>query len=147
MHHLIGGSSPAPFCSTPGPANSFASSSLEVDGTVARKTASKDVLEVGQLTAKNFPSPPDMSPCNPLDEHRQDCRQHQFQSSGLNKPIGAGKKWSKYSKRLSRLFRHDNMILNRSYMELVGAGDAKGALFKICGQTDYKSFSQLLFLR
>nr|CAH8868516.1 unnamed protein product [Trichobilharzia regenti] len=116
MHHLIGGSSPAPFCSTPGPANSFASSSLEVDGTVARKTESKNVLEVGQLTAKNFPSPPDMSPCNPLDEHRQDCRQHQFQSSGLNKPIGAGKKWSKYSKRLSRLFRHDNMILNRSYM-------------------------------
>ncbi|VDQ06867.1 unnamed protein product, partial [Trichobilharzia regenti] len=42
--HMIGGCPPAAFCSTPGPMNSFASSSLKVDGAVAPKTVSGDVL-------------------------------------------------------------------------------------------------------
>ncbi|CAH8862811.1 unnamed protein product [Trichobilharzia szidati] len=217
-HQMIGGSSTAAFCSTPGPTNSFASSSLKVDGAVAPKPVSGDVLlnalqvtpihpvftnqnispacemektlsqldyrlkdtplqhnndnnnnnnnncdshnndathyslslrnrEVAvQLTPIDFSNPLHMSPYNPSDEHRQDCQQqqHQFQSPGLSKPAGAGKKSSSYTKRLSRHFRHENMILNRSYMELHGAGDAKGALLKICGQTNYKTFTQLL---
>uniref|UniRef100_A0AA85JBP0 Protein kinase domain-containing protein n=1 Tax=Trichobilharzia regenti TaxID=157069 RepID=A0AA85JBP0_TRIRE len=208
--HMIGGCPPAAFCSTPGPMNNFSSSSLKVDGAVAPKTVSGDVLLnalqvtpihpvfanqnkssacemektlsqldyhhlkdtplqhnnngdhnnathyslsllsrelVVQLTAIDFSNPPQLSQCSPSDEHRQNCQQQdcQFQSPGLSRPIGSGKKSSTYTKRLTRHFRRENMILNRSYMELFVAGDAKGALLKIRGQTDYKSFTQLLF--
>nr|CAH8860091.1 unnamed protein product [Trichobilharzia regenti] len=207
--HMIGGCPPVAFCSTPGPMNGFASSSLKVDGTVAPKTVSGDLLNalqvtpihpvftnenkspacemektlshldyhlkdtplqhnsnnndnhnnathyslslpnrevVVRLTALDFSNlPPQLSQHSPSDEHRQNCQQQecQFQSPGLSRSIGAGKKSSTYTKRLTRHFRHENMILNRSYMELFGAGDAKGALLKICGQTDYKTFTQL----
>ncbi|CAH8875895.1 unnamed protein product [Trichobilharzia szidati] len=92
---------------------------------------------VGQLTSIYSSNPSRLSPYNPSDEHRRDCQQYQFQCPG------SGKKSSAYTKRLSRQFRHENMILNRSYTELLEAGDAKGALLKICEQTDYKTFSQL----
>ncbi|KAK4468269.1 hypothetical protein MN116_008103 [Schistosoma mekongi] len=57
--------------------------------------------------------------------------------------LEAGKKSGSFTKRLTRRFRHENMILNRSYMTLYEAGDIKGTLFKICEQTDYKTFAQL----
>ncbi|KAH8858800.1 Serine/threonine-protein kinase haspin [Schistosoma japonicum] len=57
--------------------------------------------------------------------------------------LEAGKKSGTFTKRLTRRFRYENMILNRSYMTLYAAGDIKGTLFKICEQTDYKTFAQL----
>ncbi|CAH8588926.1 unnamed protein product [Schistosoma guineensis] len=62
--------------------------------------------------------------------------------STVNK-VKAGKKSGSYTKRLTRRFRCENMILNRSYMTLYEAGDIKGTLFKICEQSDYKTFGQL----
>ncbi|XP_018646803.1 kinase, putative [Schistosoma mansoni] len=67
-----------------------------------------------------------------------------FQSSfSTMKKVEAGKKSGSYTKRLTRRFRCENMILNRSYMTLYEAGDIKGTLFKICEQSDYKTFGQL----
>ncbi|VDQ07091.1 unnamed protein product [Trichobilharzia regenti] len=76
-------------------------------------------MKVVRLTALDFSNlPPQLSQHSPSDEHRQNCQQQecQFQSPGLSRSIGAGKKSSTYTKRLTRHFRHENMILNRSYM-------------------------------
>ncbi|CAH8529689.1 unnamed protein product [Schistosoma turkestanicum] len=71
--------------------------------------------------------------------------QNSIQSSFsiCQKLLEAGKKSGQFTKRLTRYYRYENMILNRSYMTLYEAGDIKGTLFKICEQTDYKTFAQL----
>ncbi|CAH8605168.1 unnamed protein product [Heterobilharzia americana] len=94
----------------------------------------------------NFSESLHQSSCNPyvcLSNERFENWQHYPESPIINKFIQAGKKSGSYTKRITRLFRYENMILNRSYMTLYGAGDVKGTLFKICGQSEYKTFAQL----